>query len=105
MDYEAGAARISIELMDSCRNQDMLSQMREYLRQWSPATAGTTMRSLTVSGFPAYEEWTAASRYGEVHVLVADRFMVKVTGELVAGLATIEGAATAIPLQQLAALK
>jgi hypothetical protein len=105
VDYEAGAARISIELMDSCRNPHMLSQLRETLKQGTPATPGTTMRSLTVHGFPAYEEWTAESRYGEVHVLVAERYMVKVTGEIVADLATIERAAQAIPLQTLAALK
>ena len=40
-----------------------------------------------------------------MHVLVADRFMVKVTGGLVDSLAVVEGAATAIDLQRLAALK
>ena len=107
VDYEAGAgaARISIELMDSCRNPDMLSQLREFLATGAPASRGTTMRSLAIRGFPAYEEWTAESRHGEVHVLVADRFMVKVTGDLVASLAAIEGAAQAIELQRLAALK
>jgi hypothetical protein len=83
----------------------MLSELRETLKQVTPATPGTTMRSLTVHGFPAYEEWTAESRYGEVHVLVAERFMVKVTGEIVADRATVERAAQAIPLQKPAALK
>ena len=105
VDYEARAAVISIELMDSCRNPDMLSQLREFLAQGPPATAGTVMRSLPILGFPAYEEWTQESQHGEVHVLVADRFMVKVTGALVESLAVIEGAAKAIDLQRLAALK
>ena len=105
VDYEAGAARISIELMDSCRNADMLSQLREFLATGAPASLGTTMRSVAIRGFPAYEEWTAESRHGEVHILVADRFMVKVTGDLVASLAAVEGAAQAIELQRLAALK
>lgn len=104
VDYEAGAAQISIELMDSCRNPDMLSQLREFFTQGAPATAGTSMRSLAIHGFPAYEEWTAESRHGEVHILVADRFMVKVTGDLV-DRGAIERAAEAIPLQKLAALK
>jgi hypothetical protein len=105
VDYEARAVVISIELMDSCRNPDMLSQLREFLAQGPPATAGTVMRSLPMRGFPAYTEWTQASGHGEVHVLVADRFMVKVTGDLVQTLAVVEGAATAIDLQRLAALK
>lgn len=107
VDYEAagGAARISVELMDSCRNRDMLSQLREFLAAGPPATRGTTMLSLPIHGFPAYEEWTAESQHGEVHVLVADRFMVKVTGDLVESLKVIEGAAEAIDLPKLAALK
>ena len=105
VDYEARAAVIGIELMDSCRNPDMLSQLREFLAQGPPATSGTVMRSLPIRGFPAYTEWTQESQHGEVHVLVADRFMVKVTGGLVDSLAVVEGAATAIDLQRLAALK
>jgi hypothetical protein len=105
VDYEAGIARISIELMDSCRNPDMLSQLREFRATGAPASLGTTMRSVAIRGFPAYEEWTAESRHGEVHVLVADRFMVKVTGDSVASLAALEAAAQAIELQRLAALK
>ena len=107
VDYEVagGAARISIELMDSCRNPDMLSQLREFLTTGPVATPGTTMRSLPVRGFPAYEEWTAESGHGEVHVLVADRFMVKVTGDLVESRAVVENAAKAIELEKLAALK
>jgi hypothetical protein len=91
--------------MDSCRNPDLLSQLREFLTTGSSGTPGTAMRSLTILGFPAYEEWTEVSRHGEVHVLVADRFMVKVTGDLVEGLRRVETAAEAIPLQKLAALK
>lgn len=105
VDYEAGAAGISIELMDSCRRPEMLMQLRETLAKGAPATRGTIQRSIPIRGFPAYEEWTAESQHGEVHVLVADRFMVKVTGSLVASLAVIESAATAIDLQKLAALK
>ena len=107
VDYEAvsGGARISIELMDSCRNPDMLSQLKEFLATGPVATPGTVFRSLAVHGFPAYQEWTAESKYGEIHVLVAERFMVKVTGELVGSQAAIEDAAKAIPLDKLAALK
>jgi len=107
VDYEtaSGAARVSIELIDSCRNADMLSQLKEFLATGPPATQGTVFRSFAVHGFPAYEEWTEESKHGEVHVLVAERFTVKVTGELVAGRAVVEDAAKAIPLDKLAALK
>jgi hypothetical protein len=107
VDYEdrTGGARISIELIDTCRNPDILSPFKETLAAGPPPTPGTVFRSLAVHGFPAYEEWTAESKQGEVHVLVADRFTVKVTGELVESRGVVENAAKAIPLDKLAALK
>jgi hypothetical protein len=106
VDYEdrsGGAAVISVELMDSCRNPNMLSQVREYLKTGPPATGGTVFRSLAVGGFPAYEEWTAESQHTEIHVLVAERFMVKVTGDLLNN-GPVQDAAKAIDLQKLGAL-
>jgi len=106
VDYDDAkqAATISVELMDSCRNPYMLSQFREYLKTGPPPTPGTVFRSVPVGGFPSYEEWTAESQHTEIHILVADRFMVKVTGDLV-GLAVVQNAARAIDLQKLAALR
>ena len=107
VDYEdraGGAAVISVELMDSCRNPNMLSQIREFLKTGPPATRGTVFRSVAIHGFPAYEEWTAESQHTEIHVLVAERFMVKVTGELV-NLGPVQNAAQAIDLKKLAALQ
>jgi hypothetical protein len=105
VDYEGpNAAGISIELMDSCRNPFMLSQFREYLATGPPQTPGTVFRSVPVQGFPAYEEWTAVSQHTEIHILVADRFMVKVTGDLVS-LGLVQKAADAIGLKKLATLR
>ena len=104
VDYESGSATISVELMDTCGNRDMLSQLREWLQKGAPATAGTTQRTYAIKGFPAYEEWTAVSQHSEIHILVADRFTVKVTGGLV-DLPPVQNAAQAIDLQKIAALK
>jgi len=106
VDYEDrtdAAATISVELMDSCRNPNMLSQLREYMKTGPPATGGIVFQSLAVGGFPGYEEWTAESKHTEIHVLVAERFMVKVTGDLLNN-GPVEDAANAISLQKLAAL-
>lgn len=108
VDYEEpkGGALISIELTDSCRNPDMLAEARAFLKTGPPATPriGTTFRSVPVHGFPAYEEWTALSQHTEIHILVADRFMVKVTGDLV-NVGPVQNAATAIDLPKLATMK
>ena len=104
VDFDRGVETISVELMDSCRNPDVLRLARETLKQLPPATRGTTQRHTTVNAFPAYEELTAESGHGEIHVLVADRFMVKVTAET-STLPTLQNAARLIPMQRLAAAR
>lgn len=104
VDFDRDVMTVSVELMDSCRNPDVLRLIRDTLAQMPPATPGTTQRYTTVNGFPAYEEFTAESGHGELHVLVADRFMAVVTVET-ADQPTLENAARLIPMQKLAALK
>jgi len=104
VDFDRATETIGVELMDSCRNPDVLRMARETLKQFPPATRGTTQRHTTVNGFPAYEEFTAQSGHGEIHVLVADRFMVKVTSEM-SDLPTLQNAARLIPMQKLAAAR
>lgn len=104
VDFDRVTETISVELMDSCRNPNVLQLIREVLKQFPPATRGTTQRYTMVNGFPAYEEFTAESGHGEIHVLVADRFMVKVTAET-STFPTLQNAAQLIPMQKLALLK
>jgi len=104
VDFDRGVETISVELMDSCRDPDVLRLIRETLKQFPPATATTSQRHTTVNGFPAYEEFTAESGHGEIHVLVGDRFMVKVTAET-SNLPTLQNAARLVAMQKLAALK
>jgi hypothetical protein len=104
VDFDRKMETISVELMDSCRNPNVLMLIREALKAFPPGGPGTTQRHTTVHGFPAYEEFTAVSGHGEIHVLVADRFMVKVTGDTT-DLPTVQNAATQIPMQKLAAAK
>lgn len=104
VDFDRATATISVELTDSCHNADLLLMIRETLKVFPPATRGTTQRHTVVNGFPAYEEFTAESGHGEIHVLVADRFMVKVTAES-SDLATLQNAARLIPMQKLAAAR
>jgi hypothetical protein len=107
VDYEeqsGKAGTISVELTDSCRNPYMLAQVREFLKTGPPPTRGTVFRSVPVSGFPSFEEWTAESQHTEIHILVADRFMVKVTGGGV-DVQPVRNAAQAIDLQRLATLR
>jgi hypothetical protein len=104
VDFDRDTQTISVELMDSCRDADVLHLMRDTLKTLPPGTPGTSQRHTTVNGFPAYEEFTAESGHGEIHVLVADRFMVKITAES-SDLGTLQNAARLVPMTGLAALK
>lgn len=104
VDFDRKTETISVELMDSCRRAEVLQLVREVLKTLPPATRGTVQRHTTVNGFPAYEEFTAESGHGEIHVLVADRFMVKVTAET-SSLPVLQNAAQLIPMSGLAALR
>lgn len=104
VDFDRKTETISVELMDSCRRPEVLQLIRETLKTLPPATRGTVQRHTTVNGFPAYEEFTAESGHGEIHVLVADRFMVKVTADT-SNLPTLQNAAQLVPMTGLAALR
>jgi hypothetical protein len=104
VNFDRATETIGVELMDSCRRAEVLQMMREVLKTLPPGTPGTIQRHTTVNGFPAYEEFTAESGHGEIHVLVADRFMVKVTAES-SNLPTLQNAARIVPMAKLAALK
>jgi hypothetical protein len=104
VDFDRKTETVSVEIMDTCRGVDVLMLMRETLKQFPPATPGTTQRYTTVNTFPAYEEFTAESGHGEMHVLVADRFTIKVTVHT-SDASTLRNAANLIPMQKLAALR
>ncbi len=104
VDFDRATETISVELMDSCRGAEVLELLRETLKTLPPATRGTIQRHTTVNGFPTYEEFTAESGHGEIHVLVADRFMVKVTAKS-SNLATLQNAARLVQMAGLAALR
>jgi len=106
VDFDRKTETISVELMDSCRRAEVLQLVRELLKTMPPATRGTVQHYTTVNGIRAYEEFTAESGHGEIHVLVNQRFMVKVTGDGPAmDLPTLQTAAQQVQTAALAALK
>ena len=106
VDFDRKTETISVELMDSCRRAEVLQLIRQLLKTMPPATRGTIQRYGTVNTYRSYEEFTAESGHGEIHVLVNDRFMVKVTGDGPAmDLPTLQTAAQLVPMAGLAALK
>jgi hypothetical protein len=101
-----GMATLSVEIMDVSTNSMILMPFKEIQRH--PGTHNTetgTQKSTTVGGFPAYEEWTPQVGNGVVGILVADRFLVTVTGSSVGKVDVIYKALQSIDLKKIAALK
>jgi hypothetical protein len=97
---------LSVEIMDTARNQAMLEPMLAMIKSgYKSNQGGTVTKATTVGGFPGYEEWTSESKNGSVSVLVEGRFTVAVTGSFVPDLATLRKVADSIDLKKLAALK
>ncbi|HEX5070265.1 MAG TPA: hypothetical protein VFV78_08610 [Vicinamibacterales bacterium] len=109
LDYieESGTAGLSVELMDVAGNAVMLEPIKALLKlQGTRQSAGGTEEKVTVvGGYPAVQEWTAEANNGSMSVLLAGRFLVKVTGSSVAGVGVIAKALEAIDLKKIEALK
>ena len=106
VDYEKGVSGLSVEIMDSTKNPYVMAPMTDLIKaNQTEGRADGFTRPATVDGFPGIEEWTDTVNNGTVHGLVAQRYMVKVTGDSVESVATITSAARAIGLARLAALR
>lgn len=103
---DRSGASLGIEMMDVSTNAMMLTAFKAI--QQNPGTHKTitgTQKTLTIGGYPAYEEWTPEAGNGTVSVLVAERFLIAVTGESVGKVEVIHKAIDAIDLKKIAALK
>ncbi len=103
-DYDRGADRLELEIIDSVKNPNVMGPLLESLRG-DAAAARDGLTRTTIRGFPGVAEWTAVARNGTVTVVLADRFTVKFTGSTVADLTTIRDAVAKVDLEKLAALK
>lgn len=114
VDYEPSgadkASRLSIEIMDTTMNANILGPLRTSLKAKGSVTTGTSSVPITttvteVGGFPAVTEWTPEAKNGTLTVLVADRFTVGLTGNYISGTEQLRAVAAAMDLKKLAALK
>jgi hypothetical protein len=62
-------------------------------------------RASRLKGNPGFEEWRTASKHGEVTTVVANRFIIKATGNDVDSIDVVRQSLEAVDLGKLAALK
>jgi hypothetical protein len=104
--YTMGESRVRLEIVDTALSSILIAPVSMFL------VAGYHERStdgervaVTVGGHPAAQEWIARSRRGEVLVLVANRFLVKASGDDVPNVEVVRTVVDAVDLRTLATLK
>ena len=104
--YRKGEQHIDLEITDGAFNSLFSMGFRMMLAQgYNERTTEGFKRSTTVNGSPAYEEWTNASKRGEVGVFVGNRFLVKATGNNVDNIDAIRNFVSQVDFGKLAATK
>lgn len=105
---QGGIGGISIEIMDTSGNNNILGPLREFIKANRTERSGGGAIETTpvqVLGFPGQQEWTPEAKNGTLSVLVADRFTVGITGNSLANADVMKTTAEAIDLKKLASLK
>lgn len=112
-DQDEGIGSLSIEIMDTTGNADMLEPLQVFIKanreeKSGDPTAPVFVTPAQVAGFPARQEWQPYqnANNGTLGILVAGRFTVGITGNSLSGGAEVmKRTAEAIDLKKLAALK
>jgi hypothetical protein len=104
--YDRDVSSLDFEIMDTLMNKDLLAELRTLIKAgYNQKRNDGYTKATMVKGFPATEEWTTEPRNGYISVLVAERFVVKVTANTVMNVDVMRKAVEAVDLQKLAALK
>ena len=104
--YQQGPGTIELVLADSGFQPLVIAPVSVFLTAGSEErTKDAVRRSITLNGAPGSESWSAASRHGEVMILVGQLFIVTATGRQVGDLAPLRAAVQAVNLKHLASLK
>jgi hypothetical protein len=104
--YQQGSNTIELVLADSGYQALVLAPVSVFLTSGTEERSRSEVRrSITLNGAPGSESWSAASRHGEVFVVVNQRFIVTATGRQVADLAPVRAAVQAVNLGRLASLR
>jgi len=104
--YERGDTIIELELVDSALSQLLTAPFSMFLASgYAERSSEGSREAIVVNGSPGYEEWTISSGRGEIMALVADRFIVRVSGSGVNSLDTIRAIIDAVDFRALGRLR
>ncbi len=104
--YTQGDASLKLEITDTSFSKMVLAPFMMFARAgYSERSDDGYKKGMTLAGFPGFESWEKNSKNGEVHVLVADRFIVNAEGQDVDSTEPAKQLIQAIDLKKLSTLK
>lgn len=81
IEYRKDDARIELKIMDSGLNQILIAPFSAFLQAgYEQETENGYQKSLTVKGYPGWEEFDTDSNHGQLNALVGKRFIVSIEG-------------------------
>ena len=107
--FRNGAMNVRVTIADTGGNETSLIALATMVMTLPDDFTGevppaTTIRRLTIAGYPAAERWNAADSEGEVSVLIGKRFVVAVDGTKLDAADTLRRIVDAIDLKKIAEL-
>ncbi len=104
--YTRGDSRIEVEIVDSAFSRLLIAPIAMFLQVgYSRESTSGYEKAATVNGQPGWEKWDSDSKRGEVHALVAKRFLVSVEGNQLDDTKPLQDVAGKIDFARLASLK
>lgn len=104
--YIRSDASVDIEVVDSAFNQMLLAPMSMFLNAgYSKESTTGYEKSTAVNGQPGWERWDSELQAGELHALVAKRFVVSIEGDGIENVQILKDIASKMDFNRLASLK
>ena len=104
--YRSGDAQVEVKIVDSAFSEILVAPWAMFLTAgYQKKTANGYEKSVTVAGSPGFEKWDAASKDGELNLVVNKRFLLTVNGSDITDTKVLHDFAARIDTGKLAALK
>lgn len=104
--YRQSEASIKLEIIDTSFSQVLLAPFMMLARAgYEQRSDDGYQKGITLAGHPGFESWKKAARDGEVHLLVANRFLINAEGSGVDSTEPVRQLVQAIDLEKLAGLE
>jgi hypothetical protein len=105
-DYTMGDANVSVKVVDSAFSQMLIAPWAMFLTTGYERQEGDSYeKSVNVGGNPGFERFNSASKYGELNLVIAKRFLVTLEGNNIADTKVLHDFASKMDTAKLDSLK